>query len=103
MLHKRSNEWIATFVKIGLMSAVAGVACAGPAGAVTVVRLDARDNGRLVAPVGLNGKGSYRFLVDTGATTTVLSQKLVERLGVASRGMTRVHTFAGQVQVPVAR
>jgi len=65
--------------------------------------LDARDGGRLVAPVGINGKGAYPFLVDTGATTTVLSQKLAERLGVASRGTYRVHTFAGERSVPVAR
>ena len=103
MSHKRSNAWTATFVRIGWMAAVAGVVCAEPAGALTVVRLDARDNGRLVVSVGLNGKGAYPFLVDTGASTTVLSQKLAERLGVASRGTVRVHTFAGEVPVPVAR
>jgi len=86
MAHKRSIAWTATFGRIVWMAIAAGGVWAEPAGAVTVVRLDARDNGRLVVSVGLNGKGAYRFLVDTGATTTVLSQKLAERLGVASRG-----------------
>ena len=103
MAHKRSIAWTATFGRIVWMAIAAGGVWAEPAGAVTVVRLDARDNGRLVVSVGLNGKGAYRFLVDTGATTTVLSQKLAERLGVASRGTARVHTFAGEVPVPVAR
>ena len=103
MAHKRSIAWTATFGRIVWMAIAAGGLWAEPAGAVTVVRLDARDNGRLVVSVGLNGKGAYRFLVDTGATTTVLSQKLAERLGVASRGTARVHTFAGEVPVPVAR
>src|SRR6266568_7550255 len=90
--------------KLGWVVALAAVAVrTEAAGAVTVVRLDVRDNGRLVVPVGLNGKGAHPFLVDTGATTTVLSQKLAERLGVASRGTARVHTFAGEVPVPVAR
>jgi predicted aspartyl protease len=103
MAHKRSIAWTATFEQIAWMAVVGGVVWAESAKAVTVVRLDVRDNGRLVVPVGLNGKGAYPFLVDTGATTTVVSQKLAERLGVASRDKARVHTFAGEVQVPVGR
>jgi predicted aspartyl protease len=95
--------WTETFGKIGWTALVAGALWCQPAAAASVVRLDARDNGRLVVSVGLNGKGTYSFLLDTGATTTVLSQKLAEKLGVASRGTARVHTFAGAVLVPVAR
>ena len=65
--------------KLGWVVALAAVAVrTEAAGAATVVRLDARDNGRLVVPVRLNGKGAYPFLVDTGAGTTVLGHKLAE-------------------------
>lgn len=36
----------------------------------------------LVAEVMVNGQGPYRFLVDTGATQTVVSDKVIEALGL---------------------
>ncbi|PYV15474.1 MAG: hypothetical protein DMG07_09655 [Acidobacteria bacterium] len=90
--------------KLGWVVALAAVAVrTEAAGAATVVRLDARDNGRLVVPVGLNGKGAYPFLVDTGAGTTVLGHKLAGKLGVKTVRTDRVRTFAGAVPVPVGR
>ena len=38
--------------------------------------------GRIVAPVYINGLGPFRFMIDTGANRTVLSDEAVRRLGL---------------------
>lgn len=40
---------------------------------------------RMTVPVTINGMGPYRFLVDTGAQSTVLSRGLADRLELADR------------------
>lgn len=72
--------------------------------------------GRIVAPVSINDQGPFNFMVDTGATHTVLSSQLVTRLdlplhgfptvsvqgvsGVASASTVRVDSLhAGAVQL----
>jgi len=62
-----------------------------------------RDNGRLLVSVALNGNEGYTFLLDTGATTTVISEKLATKIGITGTGTTRVHTFAGVVSLAVGR
>jgi predicted aspartyl protease len=39
--------------------------------------------GRIVVPVWINGKGPFRFLVDTGADSSMISAALVRKLGLA--------------------
>lgn len=46
--------------------------------------------GRIMAPVMLNGQGPFRFVVDTGASRSVVSPRLVERLGLAQATDTRI-------------
>lgn len=41
---------------------------------------------RLTVPVTIDGTGPYRFLIDTGAQATVLSQQLADRLQLNDRG-----------------
>jgi predicted aspartyl protease len=36
----------------------------------------------VVVPVFLNGRGPYRFLLDTGATNTILSNRLADQLNI---------------------
>jgi predicted aspartyl protease len=43
-----------------------------------------------MAPVMLNGQGPFRFVVDTGASRSVVSPTLVERLGLAQATDTRI-------------
>jgi len=38
--------------------------------------------GRILAPVMINGRGPYRFMVDTGASYSTVSPQLVETLGL---------------------
>lgn len=49
--------------------------------------------GRIVVPVLVDGKGPYRFLVDTGADSSMISEALVRTLGLTSN-----HTSDEQVQ-----
>lgn len=38
--------------------------------------------GRIIAPVMINGRGPFRFVVDTGATHSVISEQLARLLGL---------------------
>jgi predicted aspartyl protease len=40
----------------------------------------------IVAPVMINGRGPFHFMIDTGANRTVLAQSLVQRLGLGFDG-----------------
>ena len=40
----------------------------------------------IIAPVMINGRGPYRFMIDTGANRTVLAESLVQRLGLGFDG-----------------
>jgi predicted aspartyl protease len=51
--------------------------------------------GRMVAPLTVNGAGPFRFIVDTGANRSALSQALAERLGLAAVGTGDLHTVHG--------
>jgi predicted aspartyl protease len=73
------------------------------AGTGSVVRVSVRGNGRLVIPVSVNGKQECRFLFDTGATTTVIDEKLAARTGVDARSRESVYTFAGNVPMSAGR
>jgi len=67
------------------------------------IRVIVRENGRLLVPVAVNGKKESRFLFDTGATTSVLSDKLAAKAGVTPKSIKRVSTFAGVVSLPVGQ
>ncbi len=57
--------------------------------------------GRLVAPVMVHGQGPFRFIVDTGANRSAISQALAERLGLMPNGMGDVHTVSGVISAPL--
>jgi tetratricopeptide (TPR) repeat protein len=59
------------------------------------VRLDSMLN-LLFAEVSVNGQGPFRFLVDTGATQTVLSQKLATQLGLPRIASNIMHGVGGE-------
>src|SRR2546430_7693129 len=46
-----------------------------------------RSIGRVIAPVMIDGKGPYRFIIDTGASHTTISPKLAAALGLESTGV----------------
>jgi len=51
--------------------------------------------GRAVALININGQGPFRFIIDTGANRSVLSQELAARLGLAPSGEDVVHSIDG--------
>ena len=51
--------------------------------------------GRAVALININGQGPFRFIIDTGANRSVLSQALATRLGLAHSGEGVVHSIDG--------
>lgn len=57
--------------------------------------------GRVVAPVMVNGQGPFRFIVDTGANRSVLSDTLATHLGLTPDGTGEVHSVYGVSTAPI--
>ncbi|MEZ5995214.1 MAG: retroviral-like aspartic protease family protein [Hyphomonadaceae bacterium] len=57
--------------------------------------------GRVVASVNVNGQGPFRFIVDTGANRSAVSDALAESLELAPTGEGEVHTVYGVTQAPM--
>jgi predicted aspartyl protease len=56
----------------------------------------------VLVPVRVNGRGPYDFVLDTGATTSTVSESLMRRLELPSTGATaHVRGVAGDTVVPV--
>ena len=66
---------------------------AGTASVRGATRTDS--SGRAVALININGEGPFRFIIDTGANRSVLSQALATRLGLAHSGEGVVHSIDG--------
>ncbi|ANP47112.1 retroviral-like aspartic protease family protein [Candidatus Viadribacter manganicus] len=57
--------------------------------------------GRVVAPVTVNGQGPFRFIVDTGANRSVMSDDLAAHLGLTPNGFDNVHSVHGVSVAPL--
>ncbi len=57
---------------------------------------------RLTAPVTLNGKGGFEFLVDTGANRSAISAATADSLGLRRGKPMRIHTMLGPADTPSA-
>jgi len=58
---------------------------------------------RMTVAVQLNGQGPYRFMVDTGAQSTVLSHALADQLQLGRRATATLVGMSSTRQVPTAR
>ena len=60
------------------------------------------DFGRIVVPVMIDGKGPFRFLVDTGADGSVISERLLHEIGLVPslNGGERVEGITGVERLP---
>jgi len=63
--------------------------------------IDRARGGRMVAPMMVNGAGPFRFIVDTGANRSAVSQALADQLGLAPTGVGDVHTVSGVITAPM--
>lgn len=66
--------------------------------ASTAVALRNADQ-RMTVKVMINGAGPFRFIVDSGATRTVISRRLATLLGLPSAGTVTLHSVGGESQV----
>lgn len=59
--------------------------------------------GRIVVPVHVDGRGPFRFILDTGANRSVLSERAVSALGLVPDGQSEVsvHGITGNASMPV--
>lgn len=57
--------------------------------------------GRVVVPVRVNDQGPFRFIVDTGANRSAISQGLATQLGLAPQGIGAVHNVYGVTDAPL--
>lgn len=62
-------------------------------------------SGRVLAPVHVNEQGPFRFILDTGANRSVISEALASRLGLAATGEVAiaVHGVTGTGILPSVR
>jgi predicted aspartyl protease len=58
---------------------------------------------RLTVPVMVNGKGPFRFLIDTGSDRSVISKELAEKLALPSLGKANLVSMGGVDQVNTVR
>jgi predicted aspartyl protease len=70
--------------------------------ASTAVKLREIDT-RMTVPVLINGKGPFRFIVDSGATRTVISSTLAAQLGLPTAGTVPLHSVGGESDVPAVK
>jgi predicted aspartyl protease len=80
-----------------LLMVAPGHACdsreAGAPGVAGPMAMDTA--GRAVALININGHGPFRFIIDTGANRSVVSQALATRLGLVPTGEDVVHSIDG--------
>jgi clan AA aspartic protease (TIGR02281 family) len=107
VLQLRPSEQVALATKGALKTLLPLTRRAAPSAGgerdVSTIRLD-RSRGGWIADVILNDSRRARFLVDTGASVTVLSPELADALGVAPSARARVmrlQTIAGETEAPI--
>jgi predicted aspartyl protease len=83
-----------------LLAAVAVSACSASVAGSKYLPFQLVDSA-IVIPVVVDGQGPFRFLLDTGASQSVLSERLTERLGLVPTGRTRMLTPTGHRIRPV--
>ena len=61
----------------------------------------AAETSLVLVPVYLNGSGPYQFLLDTGATHTVVASRVAKKLKVSDGRMERLITAGGAIPVSI--
>lgn len=63
------------------------------------IALSPDSSSRMTVSVMLDGRGPYRFVVDTGAERTAVSNELAATLALKSAGQARLHSVTGMTPV----
>jgi predicted aspartyl protease len=64
-----------------------------------VLDLDQEQLERMTVPVSIEGKGPYRFIVDTGSERTVIARELARDLALGAGNTARVHSMTEVSQI----
>src|SRR5690606_10888537 len=61
--------------------------------------------GRIAAPVMINGQGPFRLILDTGASQSVITKRVVDKLGLllTPESQLILHGVTGSLAVPAVR
>lgn len=57
----------------------------------------------LTVPVMINGQGPFQFAIDSGSTTTLISDELAARLQLPPGKQVRVHAMGGTGRIPTVK
>jgi predicted aspartyl protease len=95
---KKNNALANLFSTLGLVTIVCGFS-ATPALASTPVRFKQVQN-LIVASVTVNGAGPFDFIVDTGATATVIDRDLARQLSLSLVDSSLMRTVTGLTTLP---
>lgn len=68
-----------------------------------VLELQKERNERLTLPVTIEGKGPFRFVIDTGSQATVITHQINETLGLAPFANASLVAMASRRPVPLVR
>src|SRR5437870_12098132 len=74
-----------------------------PSSAKVKFRLAGGAQPLILLPVEINGQGPFKFILDTGAGTSLLSSELAKRLEVKLLGSKEGQSAGGKVSVSLAR
>ncbi len=59
-----------------------------------------RSNGMVIVPVSINGRGPFRFVLDTGSSACLIDQDLARKLALKSVSRVKMMSAAGITEVP---
>ena len=89
------------FVAVAVLAVVFSTTGQGASGRSRQLPFDLQDGADIVVPVMVDGRGPFRFLLDTGSSRTVLSSTLAESLGVVPIARTVLLTPSGRAGHPI--
>jgi len=87
----------------GLAALLGGRALAGAPSDATAVPAESDAAARMTVEVRIDGKGPFRFLVDTGADRSVVADDVAATLGVPERTPLIVEGIAATITAPAVR
>jgi predicted aspartyl protease len=95
LLHGRDGVTYWALLCVVTLLAFAAVPVSAQSPHTVTVSMRPSKGARTVVAVKLNGAGPYDFMVDTGATVTVVDTALFNELGLPAEGSSRVTSSAG--------
>jgi hypothetical protein len=90
-----SRALFCAFLNVGILLSFAAIPGSAESRHPVTVSVRPCKGGRSVVAVKLNGAGPYDFMVDTGATVTVIDTALFDELGLHTEGSTQIVSAAG--------